>query len=616
MTPTEEQTRFIESPDQAAACIASPGSGKTTTLAATVPRLLSQGAGGPVPEVLNRGMAVLTFGRYDAAHLQAMVNQRLADVPNAPQPRVSTVHSLCYTLVKQFMRDTKGFERFLDDRGNLRVASPSTRLRYLRQALSECQIGLTQTGEVAQSDMETWSKKIDYFKSSGSLPTDGLEADVYQRFQEFMGSAGWLDFGDLLLYAEHALKRGVIAPYSTWVVDEAQDLSIQQWKVLSLMMKPGHVLRLTGDPFQSIYSFRGAVGNPLEILRSVWTRVDEYTLTLNFRSSRRIIAAAERTFKRGMHTNREDEGIVKTIRFDSLENQAEAIAAMLSSYHTRDFKSYPWNEMCVISRIHAGLVLIQAAFEEWKIPHRMREKPFFKQPEVMDVMAWLQMTLPKVRNMKPYGTIQGRCHPILRVWRRPVSGLTKEWERLFWQQEGSVWERLHNVHGVPGGEASPGAKYPARFRQPLSKLIANLERVASCPDAMNQVLCVLNEVGYGDYHNQHSDSGHDNLLQLARLAAKAGTVPELMTLAAQNTRMQEAKDAVALLTMHASKGLEYAVTVVANLTSGVSPHYKGDEEEERRLFYVAQTRAKDVLILTSAPFDEKRREPSPYLEGV
>ena len=339
---------------------------------------------------------------------------------------------------------------------------------------------------------------------------------------------------------------------------------------------------------------------PLSSIREVTSK----ELTINFRSEKKIISYANKIMDVEMKGVREGEGFIGFLgHFDNPEDEANIVADAIADMG----KTYKWNEIAVLCRVGYGLRPISVALAEQNIPFKLiGAKPFFRQPDILDMMAYVKISMTDCLVQRPW-----KFHPFLRAYNRPRRGLGKGWLNEFWKQDGTIWERLQG-------------QYSERWDAGLQKLTSDIRKVQEFIKPHDIILWTWSPLGlnYQKYHEQYSDKTTEDIDQLIILSQQFENVPELLEYEKQSLRNSDRENAVRLSTIHGMKGGEASVVFGVHMNDlKVIPHYRSlpDFSEEHRLYYVLCTRAKDKLFLSSCHFGESqddRNIPSRYVKGL
>jgi DNA helicase-2/ATP-dependent DNA helicase PcrA len=466
---------------------------------------------------------------------------------------------------------------------------------------------------------------------------------VYAAYEKRLRETGNADFGDLimlpvnLLSRNGALREDLHRRFRCVMVDEYQDANIAQFRLLELLAGEGTYICVVGDDDQSIYRFRGAEVRNILSFREHFKNTEVIRLERNYRSFAPILALAQ------CIVSKNPSRLGKTLRATRaggdlpvlafLPNQ-EAEAAFCAGLITaaRKDEGTPYSHWAVLYRTNAQSAGFESLFLRSKIPYRVvGSLKFYQREEIKDALAYIalaanprdEIAFRRAAAKPPRGIGEASQDKIIAAWRdgkggdileaarSPDLGLPKK------AAEGlsgfvSAFEEARSL--FPEGDDRAGALMLSRFVERLI-VLGGLSAYYEAEDAANgtQRAGNLSElVNNAALYPLTSGGLLDFLdaIQLDRtLEAEAG---------------EDGRDAVTLITLHNTKGLEFPRVIITGMESGVFPRTDktGQElEEERRLFYVGVTRARDKLYLTSCA--ERRffgkpegRTPSPFLKEI
>ena len=464
--------------------------------------------------------------------------------------------------------------------------------------------------------------------------------EVYRSYEQRMASSGALDFGDLIFRLVHGFSQSanlladLQGRFSHVLVDEYQDTNRAQFLLLRALSERHRNLCVVGDDDQSIYRFRGADRRNILDFTQHFTDAQVIKLEQNYRSTQRILRVANAVVCRNLDresktlwTENEEGSKVVVLRCSDERDEAamlvRLVQMLLESGHARQ-------DLAMLYRTHAQSRVIEEGLRFANIPYRVvGGLRFYDRAEIKDLLAYLRVA------HNPDDDVS-----LLRVINVPVRGIGKTTvERLLdaaKRDGGSVFAQVQRAAEDPAHNAG-ARKSLARFAELVAELRA-LVAEGRGPSALAQH--VLERTGYSDAlrieDSVEADARLENLQEVLgsmiefERDAEEPTVSrflELVTLQSDGDRKDD-RDSITLMTVHAAKGLEFPIVMVAGLEEETFPH-KGlgeddgpeDLEEERRLAYVAFTRARERLFLSYAEarrvFGElKFRRPSRFLDEM
>jgi DNA helicase-2/ATP-dependent DNA helicase PcrA len=488
---------------------------------------------------------------------------------------------------------------------------------------------------------------INRAKNDGLGPGDLPSGDVFERavqqvyatYEERMKVAGALDFGDLIyrmvavMKANPELRDAIRSRFEHVLVDEYQDTNHVQYMLVRLLCEEHRNLCVVGDDDQSIYRFRGADRRNILDFSRHFPDARVVKLEQNYRSTQRILRIAHAVVSRNVDrepkqlwTQNDEGGKVAVIGCTDERDEASTIVHLIRMLLEGNIAR---KEIALLYRIHAQSRVFEEALRYFNIPYRVvGGLRFYDRAEVKDLHAYLRV----VQN--PHDDVS-----LLRIINNPPRGIGKTAiTRLLdaAARDGhSVWSALQ---GVEQDAAHAGAARTAltKFRQ----LIVNLQKLASVELPSIVAQNVLVETGYDKAleteDSAEADARRENLREvigsmkeLEREAEDPSLAAYLELVTLQTDPGEKAnEDSLTLMTVHAAKGLEFKIVIVAGLEEELFPHRgfspdddPDDLEEERRLAYVAFTRAEQRLFLSYAGSrrvygELKMRTPSRFLREM
>ena len=614
--------------------VAGAGSGKTRALTYRVAHLLETGT--PPEKIL-----LLTFTNKSAREMMARVAQLCRIDPRKLWG--GTFHHVAHGLLRELAPRLGYADRFgLLDREDAKEVMAS--------ATADLGFGVGQRRFPRPDAMiDIWSSAINTQRPLRDVIVQeapqfvALEDEILRvarRFAERKAQMNAMDFDDLLLNWKRLLaevpaaRESLQQRFGALLVDEYQDTNKLQGDIVDAMAeKHGNVL-VVGDDAQSIYAFRGAHFENILKFPERWQGCQTFTLVKNYRSTPAIlglanasIACNRKQFRKELIAHREGGVTPALVPLRDVNQQAEFVAQRLLELRE---EGIPLREMAVLYRAHTHSMELQMELARRGIPFVVRAGVrFFEQAHIKDVLAHLRW----VQN--PQDEISFKR--IVKL----VPGIGAQSADALWGQIQS-WSRAgrdprHEL--ARGGELT--LHVPPKARPGLRKLIDALVQLCA-PSLRSQpselIRCVLYEAGYAEalktrYANAQART--DDVLQLADYALQAESLEQLLTdltlldsLEAEDVvEGAEPDEKLTLSSVHQAKGLEWRAVFLIWLADGRFPsapalRAQDGEEEERRLFYVAVTRAKDELYLTYPIMQEDRDQarvlmrPSRFLDEL
>ncbi len=582
--------------------LAGAGSGKTRVLTARVAWLLEQG----VPP---RAILAFTFTNRAAREMRERIATLVGEA--SKELWVGTFHATAVRILRREAIAAGISPAFAiydreDQEGLIREISRelawpegSWRMGAVLGAISDAKNSLV--------DPETFTRLA-------QTPADRNIAQAYERYQAALARSGALDFDDLIVKVvmlfQHKPEVGERwrSRFHHVLVDEYQDTNHAQFRLVeSLVGGDGHVF-VVGDDDQSIYGWRGAdLSNVLDF-EQTFPGAGVVRLEQNYRSTPNILEAANAVIS----NNRSRKG--KTLwsdrprgvplRFVLAGDEVEEAKRVRAFVQSQTGRGRRLRDVAVLYRTNAQSRAIETELRQARIPYEVvGGVAFYQRREVKDVLAYLRVAV------QPADAVS-----FWRIWNTPRRGLGAV-------LRAAVERRMTETASTPAAAlaalVAEGAISTSAARAGAMALLALLEEIGADPErgADQALAMVLERTGYLAMLDGEDDAAdrRANLEELLVAAAAAageghGSLVEFLGEAALVTDMDRAGehgDRLLLLTGHNAKGLEFAAVAVTGLEEGLFPHASSLEdrdelEEERRLFYVALTRAQDEVLLTAA----------------
>lgn len=612
MECNKEQEEAIMHRDGPAMVLAGPGAGKTYVITNRVKALIDEY--GVKPEQI----LVVTFSKAAAVEMKERF-EMLTGGQRLPV-RFGTFHSVFF----QILRLAYHYE--VKD-----IATPALKYRFLEETLNETGYEVDDKKEFL-SDIE---KEISRVKGEGieidCYFSSACSAEIFQKmyrgYQEKLQRYRCLDFDDMVVYTYQLLKeredirRRWQAQFRYLLIDEFQDINRLQYETVCMLAEPENNLFIVGDDDQSIYGFRGAKPGIMLSFPKRFPDTKQIVLGVNYRCSDEIMKAAERLigknnerYEKHIVANKGKEQPVHMKKCENLPDEAEKIVAQIQMYQK---EGIAYQEMAVLFRTNMQMRLLAGKLMEHGVPFTMRENlpNLFDTWMAKDIMCYLQLALGNRSREK-----------FLKIANRPVRYLSRT---AFTEPEVS-FDKLRAYYAVKNQEWMEERIW--NFEYDLKNL-ASLSPYAAIHFIRKGIGYDEFLKTYADERNVNADDWFDVLDEMQEMARDKKSIPEFLSFVEnygdtleemrQEQKKQQVKEepGVSLMTMHASKGLEFPVVFVPTLNEDIVPYRKavqeGNLEEERRMLYVAMTRAKTYLHLSFVKERfHKEAEPSPFLYEI
>lgn len=444
----------------------------------------------------------------------------------------------------------------------------------------------------------------------------GRIADLYTLYEKEMRENNALDFDDIIMKTVQLLQDNpdILEHYQRKfryvLVDEYQDTNHAQYVLTSLLAGGYQNICVVGDDDQSIYKFRGAtITNILEFEKQ-FKNARTIRLEQNYRSTNTILDAANGLIRNNLNrkgkelwTKQEGGSKIKLHRSDTQESEAQYIAARILEGVAKGCK---WSDFAILYRNNVLSNAVESAFRRNSIPYRIyKGRDFFSRAEIRDMFAYLWV----IEN--PSDTL--RLKRIINVPARKIGARSVEIaEELAAQHNTMLYDIVS--HADAYSELGRGAAAMKRFSDMMQEL-RDMQQTASLSELYDAMLDLSGyQEALENKNDMESRSRLENIMELksniveyenkAEDPSLAGFLEE-MALYTDADQDEEEDDTVLMMTMHSAKGLEFPTVFLCGMEDGLFPSFRADEsdedlEEERRLCYVAITRAKQQLYLTCA----------------
>jgi DNA helicase II / ATP-dependent DNA helicase PcrA len=593
--------------------VAGAGSGKTRVLTHRIAYLLATGAARP-GEIL-----AITFTNKAAAEMRERVGDLVGRSVRAMW--VTTFHSSCARMLRADA-ERLGYSR------SFTIYDQSDSLRMLKRVMRELGVDPKRYPARAIQSKISGAKNqlIDsdmYAETQGSL-FEEVVAECFPLYEKRMLEANAMDFDDLLVRTVNALelfeevRERWRRTFRHVLVDEYQDTNHAQYRLLQLLASEHGNLMVVGDEDQSIYGFRHAdIRNILDFEHD-FPEAEVVKLEQNYRSTQTILSAANAVVERNrerrpkeLWTEIEGGELVQLSELGDEHEEARWVAAEIE--RLGEEHGIKRADVAVFYRTNAMSRIIEDTLVRYEVPYQViGGTKFYDRAEVKDAVAYLSLLLNPADQVSFLRIVNSP--------RRGIGNTTQGRLASYANTAGlTIWEVAERAQEVPGLSAG-AVKNVTRFFETMELLKARVDAGAAVADV---VQAVLSETGYVEAlqaeRTVEAEGRIENLDAFAEAAAEfdlnreqegESEVPPLeeflqqISLLSDQDSIEEEQDLVTLMTVHNAKGLEYDTVFVIGCEDGSFPHMmaleEGGEEEERRLCYVAITRARQRLYMTWA----------------
>ncbi len=580
--------------------LAGAGTGKTRTVTCRIAHMLEK-------RIDPAEILAVTFTNKAASEMRerisGMVTKKAAEAMT-----VCTFHSLCVRILRGGI-DRIGYKK------NFSICSHSDQVGIMKQLL------VRHGGSDEKVKPDAVLSEISKAKNKGIELcdlTDDYFATLAVAYNNELRAQNAVDFDDLLLLAERVLRehadvRDIFRQrYTRVTVDEFQDTNALQMQLLQQLVGAPYHVCVVGDDDQSIYGWRGAeVANILQF-EKFFPNPKIIRLEENYRSTHAVLHTANSLIRHNLgrrekilRSTRAGGDPVRIVAMPGDEQEAEFIAEEILA--EKGAVGREWEDFAILFRTNSQSRKLELAFRERKIPYRMvGAQSFYDRREVRDVLAYAQLLASPDADV-----------PLLRILNAPNRGigqatavLATEWSR---ENNQSVWGALCD----PFFTANLGNKAADSIQDFIALIAGAKNRIDIAKiNAADVLHGLIKEIKYQPWiergckteqERQQRGEGIQSVIDSLRAATEKGkSLQKFLDASALASEREdedlEKKQGATLITLHASKGLEFPIVFLIGLEEGFLPHTRsiaeGTKDEERRLLYVGITRAQDQLTMT------------------
>ncbi len=581
--------------------LAGAGTGKTRVVTTRIAGMLYNGI--PASQVL-----AVTFTNKAANEMRERVGS-MVEGKMAEDATICTFHSLCVRILRTCI-ERLGYKKTFS------IYTQSDQIGLLRRIIVR-KLGKDESLEPKLANM-----LISQAKNTGtpiSDQEDSLISEVYRAYQRELKLLNAVDFDDLLILAVKGLEENPDVQrewqrrFRFIMVDEFQDTNHLQMDLLRLLVSEEQNICVVGDDDQSIYGWRGAeISNILDFER-FFKNPKVIKLEENYRSTNRVLRLANSLIRHNLDRREKTlwsslgEGEkIRLVSMPDAETEAEWVIAEILECHRIDRRKY--DDMAILFRMNTQSRLMEEKLRENEIPYKLiGGQSFYERREIKDILGYLYLFLNHDDDVS-----------LLRVIATPPRGIGQGTIGLVTQfsidHQMSIYETLNDLEFL--------STLSARAQGAIETFTTFINRYADVANtdsanyaAMTEEL--LKEINYTDFlkrnckNQEEIDNRRRNVAELIEgmhhhiSKSKRGLRGFLDSCALMQDKEDKEDDAgqgVSLITMHAAKGLEFPVCFIVGVEDGILPHSRsveeGNRDEERRLFYVGITRAKEDLTIT------------------
>lgn len=606
----ENQKEAVLCTNQHLRIIAGAGSGKTRVITTRIAYLIQE------CQVYPNRILAITFTNKAANEMKERVQQLLGPLSSTVQ--ISTIHSFCVRFLREDIHEL-GYPR------NFTILDSDDQKSILKKAYKELHIDVkaysygAMMGYISNNKTELITADMAMSRANG-WSYEETRAKVYEYYEHALKDMMALDFDDLLIYTYHilhnqeAIREKWQRRFTYLHIDEFQDVDALQYNIVKLLTGKDSYLCVVGDPDQTIYTWRGAKVDIIMNFEKDFANCKTVVLNENYRSTAAILHGANALIKNNKNRidkdlftkNNSDEKIVHFSAVDEA-NEPVWVAARIKAMHT---SGIPYRDIAVLYRSNFLSRGLEKVFLEANIPYHIYGGiRFYDRAEIKDALSYLRLLSPKNETDDKEMWKNLVVQRVINTPKRGVGAKTLE-----------AIEQYANAHDINLYEALKQEMFgTTKVRNALCEFVDIIEKYRGMVNdysIMTLLQKLLEEIGYlhmlqeskeierlenikellhdiDQFEQNNLEGGLDEYLQMISLYSDANN--------------QERGEFVQLMTIHAAKGLEFNHVFVYNVCEGIFPNERSIAEgghpaleEERRLAYVAFTRAKKQLFISDS----------------
>ena len=590
----EQQIAAVKQVEGPVIVFAGAGTGKTKTLTSRIAYMISE------KNINPKNILAITFTKKATNEMRERISNLCGD--ETKYVTISTIHSFCARILRQTITKLgyeKNFEIIDDDDANKLINELYKELDLSRKYFSP---------KAAYNIISAYKNGI------GEL--NGVPKQIYDHYQKSLKENNQVDFDDLLVLTEEIFTNfpDVLEhfqnKYQYILVDEFQDTNIIQYSIIKLLALKHQNIFVVGDDDQSIYSFRGAnVGNMYQFSKDFDAKL--FKLTQNYRSTNTILKGSNNLISHNLKREKkelysENPGSLQDIVIHDAYYYEDEPRFIVDEIKKLVRNGYDYQDIAILYRTNVISRNIELSLIENGIPYVIYGGfAFLKRKEIKDVISYLKfiMNSENIFHFK-------------RIINLPARGIgDKTIEKLLEGKEAKGLTLFEAIDELHSSSASSKTEALVNFKNLIISLKEDFDTM-QLPDFYEHM---LNVTGYLDYIKEQAledEETHriDNIKEFKSILVQLETRPDLQDLTSKEKLLvgfddvildetlgtKQDVNGVVLSTVHSVKGLEFKVVFVTALEEGIFPSLKNDSEieEERRIAYVAFTRAKEKVYMT------------------
>lgn len=569
-------------------CTATAGAGKTRVVVARASYMISNG-------VDPANILLTTFTNKAANEMKERIVDKIGE--KGRRITVGTYHSICNRILRQYADKLEYNKSFtiIDENDSDKIMKEISNKYSLAMDL------LKTTISAHKSHYLTPQQAL----KEATSDTERQLAEAYENYQAELKRQMVMDFDDLIFNAVKLLelfpevKENINSRWKYISCDEVQDSSILDSRLTYLLSGPNNNIFLVGDDFQAIYGFRYSDIEIMMNLKQTYPELKVYNLGINYRSTETIVNVGKSIISHNKHQIEKEvscgrgvqgmKAVLTTCK--SQQEQAKKVVAYIKTMHS---KGVAYKDMAVLYRNNYLSRNVEKVLMENKIKYKIfGGVPFFNRAEIQDVLSYLRI-LVNPCDFQAFKRSIG-C---------PKRGIG---EKTLQKIEDFCRDNDLNVREAIAHKNIPLKGKAKKSLDEYVEILNKIEKMSLEVEPYELIQFILLNTGYytwfrEQYKGDDLVDREENLQELVSVAKEYDNVEDLVIQASlYKEELEDDSDAVNLLTVHKSKGLEFTAVFIIDLAEGCLPSYRSvnprEIEEERRLMFVAATRAKDYLFM-------------------
>ena len=602
--------------------LAGAGSGKTRTITYRIAHMIENVGISPY------SILAVTFTNKAAKEMRERVEELVGDIAKACT--ISTFHSFGMRLLRMYAKEV-GYN------SNFTIYDTDDQKRMVKAILKGQNLSLNGVKLTERDIVSMISKIKEQIKTLDEYSVMNKQiVEVYDKYNKVLLESNAMDFSDILLNTYKLLQKPEILEkvqnkYKYIMIDEYQDTNNLQYKIIDLIARKSSNLCVVGDENQSIYGFRGA--NILNILNfeTNYNNAKIIKLEENYRSTTTILDAANELIKNNksskdkkLWTQNGKGDLIKVLACDNARDEVSRIIEIIKENHQNGIA---YRDMTILYRTNAQSRVFEEGLLRYSIPHKVFGGiSFYSRAEIKDIIAYLSIIV------NPQDELN--LQRIINVPKRKVGEKGVE-KIIAYARENNLnlLEALSHIKEISGLTAMGKEKLLEMY-----DIIKELKDLSYTETASYIVQTLMDKIKYIDYIKENYDDAEarienidefkNSILELENVVGelRLNEYLENVSLISATDDLEEKSDYVKLMTIHNSKGLEFPIVFLVGFENEIFPGSRAmfeekEMEEERRLCYVALTRAEKKLYLSHATIrfvygQDRLSTPSVFLKEI